>query len=244
MPSELFGASRVPLRPRARSSRVFIVSVFVHLLVLVALLVAQLTGALALPTPVETLAYVQPDPIVRIADPPSPPSRSRQPASRADSQPVASASAAPVVAPRDITIETDTDGLDRPGPPVSLIDGGLPGVPEGVGRVEAIAPAPPAEKATAPIRLHSGIRAPTKLVHVPPAYPAIARTARVQGLVIIEATIDTDGAVVSTRVLKSVPLLDQAAVDAVRQWRFTPTLLNNVAVPIIMTVTVNFALEP
>ena len=65
----------------------------------------------------------------------------------------------------------------------------------------------------------------------------------VQGVVIIEATIGPDGRVKDAKVLRSIPLLDQAALDAVKQWQFTPTLLNNVPVPVIMTVTVNFTLQ-
>ena len=65
-----------------------------------------------------------------------------------------------------------------------------------------------------------------------------------QGIVIIEATIDVHGNVASARVLRSVAPLDQAALDAVGQWKFSPTLLNGVAVPIVMTVTVNFMLDP
>ncbi len=76
-----------------------------------------------------------------------------------------------------------------------------------------------------------------------PVYPQIAQSARVQGIVIIEATIDRSGKVTDTRVLKSIPLLDQAALDAVRQWEYEPTLLNGVAVPVIVTVTVNFTLK-
>ena len=89
----------------------------------------------------------------------------------------------------------------------------------------------------------SSIRPPSKVVHVAPQYPQIARASRVQGLVIIEATIDVSGNVQSASVLRSIPLLDQAALDAVRQWKFTPTLLNGVAVPVVMTVTVNFELS-
>jgi len=62
-------------------------------------------------------------------------------------------------------------------------------------------------------------------------------------VVIIEATIGTDGKVKDAKVLRTIPLLDQAALDAVRQWEFTPTLLNGVPVPVIMTVTVNFTLQ-
>jgi protein TonB len=93
------------------------------------------------------------------------------------------------------------------------------------------------------VRPGGSVRSPVKIVHVAPQYPQIARASRVQGIVIIEATIDSRGNVESTAVLRSIPLLDQAALDAVRQWKFTPTLLNGVAVPVIMTVTVNFELS-
>jgi protein TonB len=112
---------------------------------------------------------------------------------------------------------------------------------EAVGHVEGV-PAPPPPK-PAPVRLHVGMQPPRKIVDVAPVYPAIARAARVTGIVILEAVIDARGQVESVRVLRSIPTLDQAAVDAVRQWRFTPTLLNGEPVPIVMTVTVNFTLS-
>ena len=99
-------------------------------------------------------------------------------------------------------------------------------------------PPPPA-----PVRVGGNIKAPQKIKDVKPVYPPIAQSARVQGVVIIEATIGPDGHVTDAKVLRSVPLLDQAALDAVRQWVFTPTLLNGVPVPVIMTVTVNFTLQ-
>src|SRR5438094_552398 len=101
-----------------------------------------------------------------------------------------------------------------------------------------VLPTPPA-----PVRVGGNIRPPTKTKDVKPTYPAIAQSARVQGVVIIEATIGPNGAVQEAKVLRSIPLLDQAALDAVRQWQFTPTLLNGVPVPVIMTVTVNFTLQ-
>ena len=82
-----------------------------------------------------------------------------------------------------------------------------------------------------------------KVKDVQPTYPPIAQSARVQGVVILEATIGPDGRVQDVRVLRSIPLLDAAAIEAVRQWVYTPTLLNNVPVPVIMTVTVNFTLR-
>jgi protein TonB len=62
-------------------------------------------------------------------------------------------------------------------------------------------------------------------------------------VVILEAVLDAQGRVSTVHVLRSIPLLDQAAVDAVEQWRFTPALLNNEPVPVVMTVTVNFTLH-
>jgi protein TonB len=74
--------------------------------------------------------------------------------------------------------------------------------------------------------------------------PAAAKAARVQGVVVLELVLATDGSVSETRILRSIPLLDQAAVDAVRQWKYSPTLLNGQPVELLMTVTVNFTLPP
>jgi TonB family protein len=94
------------------------------------------------------------------------------------------------------------------------------------------------------VRVGGNIRPPTRTQFVEPAYPQTARTAGVQGVVILELVIGEDGAVSNARVLRSIPLLDQAALDAVRQWRYEPTLLNGVPTRAIMTATVNFSLPP
>jgi periplasmic protein TonB len=83
---------------------------------------------------------------------------------------------------------------------------------------------------------------PTRIVYVRPEYPRSARAAKVQGAVLLEAEINSDGLVCSARVLRSIPLLDQSAIDAVLRWRFTPAKVNDVAVPVIMPLTVNFTL--
>lgn len=93
------------------------------------------------------------------------------------------------------------------------------------------------------MRVGGNIRPPLKTRDVRPVYPPLAMQARVSGLVLVEAQIGTNGAVEDARILKSVPLLDQAALDAVRQWRFTPTLLNGRPVPVIVTLTVRFVLD-
>ena len=96
---------------------------------------------------------------------------------------------------------------------------------------------------TNPIKIGGEIREPTKIKHVNPVYPQVAKEARVQGAVILECTISPEGAIVATRVLRGIPLLDQAAIDAVKQWRYTPTFVNGKAVAVLMTVTVTFRLS-
>ena len=95
----------------------------------------------------------------------------------------------------------------------------------------------------AAVRIGGQIKAPTKIKDVKPVYPAIAQSARVAGVVTIEATIGFDGKVIDAKVVRSIPLLDQAALDAVRQWEYMPTLLNGVPVSVLMTVTIKFTRE-
>ena len=104
-------------------------------------------------------------------------------------------------------------------------------------------PAPPYPAPSAPVRVGGNIKTPTKVKDVRPLYPPDAQAAKIQGVVIIEATINADGRVSDARILRSIPMLDDAALAAVREWEFTPTYLNGAAVPVIMTVTVNFTLE-
>lgn len=95
---------------------------------------------------------------------------------------------------------------------------------------------------SSPARVGGDVRPPRKLRHVPPVYPPAARQARIEGEVLLEALIDTEGNVTNLVVVHSVPLLDPAAMEAVRQWRYEPTRLNGVAVPIVLSVTVSFRL--
>ena len=108
-------------------------------------------------------------------------------------------------------------------------------------------PPPPADAGLVggqtPLRLGGDMKPPLKIKNVSPVYPPDAKEARVTGVVIIEATIDAAGLVRDTRVIQSVPLLDEAAVEAVRQWEFTPTLVNGEPVPVVVTITVNFTLK-
>jgi TonB family protein len=94
-----------------------------------------------------------------------------------------------------------------------------------------------------PLRIGGGVRPPKKILDVPPVYPEVAKDARVQGVVIVEAIVAEDGSVSDARVLRSIPLLDDAALAAVKQWRYTPTWLNGEAVPVQMVMTINFTLQ-
>jgi protein TonB len=86
-------------------------------------------------------------------------------------------------------------------------------------------------------------RPPQKIVDVRPAYPAAARRARIAGVVIISADIDEYGAVLHPRVVRSIPMLDRAALDAVGTWRFAPATLDGVPTCVTMTLTVEFDLD-
>ena len=135
----------------------------------------------------------------------------------------------------------------------------IPSPPQpGVGRTGTNMPPPPppppppgpaglapitGPNGVSPLRIGGDIHMPTKLKDVPAVYPPWRERPKVQGVVILEAVIDESGNVSTARVLRSIPLLDQAAIDAVRQWQFTPTLLNGAPVPVVMTVTINFTLQ-
>ena len=145
------------------------------------------------------------------------------------------------VAPDGLTPEKPAD-LDT-----SFQDNRLPGVvggdPDSFDIGNELPPPPIVAKPPQPLRVGGVIRHPQRVHHVQPVYPPIAQSARIEGIVIIEATIGEDGQVINARILRSVPLLDQAAIDAVRQWQYTPTTLNGVRVPVIMSVTVQFTLS-
>ena len=107
----------------------------------------------------------------------------------------------------------------------------------GHGRLVGVAPAP--------VRVGGNIRPPRKVRHVSPVYPASMREAGLEGVVPMEAIIAADGKVQSVRVLTAEihPDLAQAAVEAVKQWQFEPTLLNGAAVEVVMNVSMSFTLS-
>ena len=115
---------------------------------------------------------------------------------------------------------------------------------EGDGEVIAQSAAQSSSPVTQPIDAGSvpTASAPKKVKHVNPIYPAAARERKITGVVILEARIEPDGRILEARVLRSIPELDDAALEAVKQWEFTPTLINGVPTPVTMTMTIQFSL--
>jgi len=205
-------------------------SIIVHTVVIGAFVIIPLMAADVLPTPPGMMnAFVAAPP------PPPPQAQAAPPPPTAEVNPAA----APVEAPKEIAPEpviNKAAGIE--GGIVGGVTGGIVG-----GLTEAPPPPPPPPPPPAPVRVGGQIKPPTQLKRVNPVYPAIAQSARVQGVVIIEAIIGPNGKVQEAKVLRSIPLLDSAALEAVKQWEYTPTMLNNMPVPVIMTVTVNFTLQ-
>ena len=114
------------------------------------------------------------------------------------------------------------------------------GVPN---RTPAPAPAAAAPLPAAGTYVGGNIKVPRKLRHVNPVYPQAAQAARLQGIVTMEATIGADGRVQDTRITTSVPGLDEPSAEAVREWEFTPTLLNGHPVPVRMNVSLSYSVR-
>jgi len=232
---------------RDRHAAATAVSVLVHAVVLgsVAWLVLfAVTGNLPeVPSMMAFVAAPAPEP------PPPPPAPSARPAAANKPARLAEASALAFTAPAEIPVgigpETLVDTGDEGGV-VGGVEGGLPGgVLGGLGGVadaEVPPPPPPPPAPPTPKRVGGDIRAPALRHRVEPAYPPIAVANRVTGTVVLEATVDEAGNVIDVKVLRSIPFLDEAAVKAVKQWRYDPLVLNEQPFPFTLTVTLTFSL--
>jgi len=121
---------------------------------------------------------------------------------------------------------------------------------EAIKKPEAILPPspPPGPEVAAapdpePIRIGGGVQQAKLIRQVVPSYPALARQAHVQGAVVLEAIINKEGTIDGLRVVSGHPLLTSAAIDAVKQWMYRPTLLNGEPGVVVTTVTVNFSFQ-
>jgi periplasmic protein TonB len=134
-------------------------------------------------------------------------------------------------------------------PPMTGVVGGVPGgVPGGqmngvIGGIISNAPMAVPKVAVQRIRVSQGVTAGLVIKKVNPVYPPLARTARVQGSVLLAAVIGKDGTIQNLHVVSGHPLLQGAAMDAVRQWRYKPYILNGEPVEVDTQVTVNFTLS-
>jgi protein TonB len=195
--------------------------------------------------------------------PPPPPPPSPPPAIEAHAAVVPKRSSfelgklvAPTVIPKQVAIVKDQAAAAPPLEAMAGVPGGVPGgIPGGqvggvlggiIGGTSQVAPSPPqpeTQQVTRPIRVGGAVRPPRLISRVEPSYPPLAMQAHVQGSVVIDAVIDTQGRVSEMHVLSGNPLLIQAATDALRQWRYEPTLLGGEPVPIALVVTLQFHLQ-
>lgn len=238
MPADLFGSS-MPAPAVGRRKSVLPLSIAAHVLVLGGAFVATLFSETELPLPRRAMPEY-----VRLVMPgmPAEPAPPRPASSTASTAP--NPNAAPIEAPSEILPETDLQPIPHhAASSFGAPEGGVPwGEPGGLGTGVELPPAPPPPP-PGPVRVGGDIRPPRRIHDVRPDYPRIALQARVQGTVELDAVIDTNGRVTQVTVLSGHPLLTDAAADAVRHWRFTPTLLNGRPVPVIMSVKVEFRLQ-
>jgi periplasmic protein TonB len=160
---------------------------------------------------------------------------------------------APTVIPRQIAeikeapLEPDSLGGVAGGVPGGVpggqMGGVLGGVISGVMNTAArpVAP-PPSGKPGAPLRVGSRVRPPKAIVQVHPEYPPLARQARIQGQVLIDAILDEQRNVIDMKVFSGPPLLYQAALDALKKWKYEPTYLKDQPIAVEMIVTITFQL--
>jgi protein TonB len=231
-----------------------VLSAAAHVAVMIAVVLSTLYATDVLPEPRETMAFFVAAPV---PPPPPPPAPAAEPEPKRVTPAVRKAVtprpapviakapiAAPIEAPSSITPETGLEGGEFT--PSAIEAGFETGIPGGVaggiaGGFVTAPPAPPPAPA-APVRVGGAISAPRLLHRVEPEYPLVAVNAQLEGIVIIEATVDETGAVTDTRVLRANPLLSSAAVRAVEQWRYEPLQLNGKAAPFMLSVTVSFSL--
>jgi periplasmic protein TonB len=230
---------------RGRSATVS-VSVALHVVLIASALIVPLFMDDILPAPGEvvraffvTPAEVAPPP----PPPPPPPPAGVRVAKRAPVAPQPAMPAkfvAPIEVPDLAPPEESLSLLGVEGGVAGGVEGGVPGGVVGgiVGGLPAEAPPPPKV-----VRIGGHLLAP-KLVHkVDPVYPELAQRARLQAMLILEAWVDKEGRVKSVKVLRGMPLLDEPALEAVKQWRYRPLFLNGEATEFVLTVNISFKLQ-
>jgi protein TonB len=227
---------------KTQQSKTLPISLAIHVFAAAVIVIVPLLAADQLPEPASAVKafFVEPMSAPPPPPPPPPPAPRQTNVPKVPPKPVTPETS--FVAPVEVQEIKPEESLDLgiEGGVTGGVEGGVPGGVVG-GVVGGLPDAPPPPQQA--VRVGGQIKEPKKLKNVNPVYPDIARQARVQGVVILECTISPQGKVTNVTVLRGIALLDQAAIDAVKQWVYTPTLLNGVPVPVIMTVTVNFKLS-
>jgi protein TonB len=233
-----------PEKHAGRTSATLIISVVLHTALVVAIAILPLLFYDALPSQEALKAFfvapleVAPPP----PPPPPPPAGARAVVRAAPRIQVAPQQGfvAPIEVPNEIKPEEGLD-LGVEGGVAGGVEGGVPGGVVGgvVGGLPSEAPPPPAKV----VRIGGQIKEPKRIRYVQPTYPDLAVQSRVSALVILEAEVDTRGYVRAAKILRGHPLFDEAAMEAVKQWRYQPLLLNGEPTGFVLTVTINFNLQ-
>ena len=233
------------VRAKQQRGTPLLISMTVHMTALAAVIIPTLYVVGAPPKLPTMMAFVAP---LDAPPPPPPPPPPPTPARTVPERTVAraAADAAPIEAPEAITPEPAFEPVDVGVP--GGVEGGIPGgvvggIVGGIADAPPPPPPPPPAGPKGPIRVGGQIAEPAVLVRVPPEYPEMAARAQIHGVVILEALVDEEGAVQDVRVLRSVKFLDQPAIAALRQWRYTPLMLNGEPQPFVLTVSLTFRLD-
>ena len=236
---ELFSDERRQL-PHRDIGPIFISSV-VHMIALGGIIAVPLlyitTDYPAVP---DMVAFVATTPAAPPPPPPPPPPAGGAKSVAVKPVPTSSRDAAPVETPTDIGPEPEVDVGVESGAPGGVEGGVLGGIVGGLLADIPPPPPPPPQVERSPVRTGGEVKAPALVRRVDPVYPDLAMRAQLQGVVILEALVGRDGRVEDVKVLRSIPLLETAAVDAVRQWQYSPLLLNGKPERFIVTVTLRF----
>jgi TonB family protein len=124
------------------------------------------------------------------------------------------------------------------------IKGGIIGGAPAAVTANPSVPSPPRPRKVEPMRVGGNVQESKLIKRVEPVYPELAKRARLEQIVMLEVSVDEEGYVSNIRVIRGHPLLDQAAIDAVKQWVYSPTLLNGEKIPVVATVSIVFSLSP
>jgi protein TonB len=233
-------------RPAPQRGLAAVISFSIQAVILTVLVLVPLIYTDALPLGnLKSYVEIPPPPGQRTAQPPP---AHQQPRHQV-SEMVGTTVLAPPHIPDHISRVVEDQEIAPPG------DGtGVVGMPDGIGRGSTfvqnilasashnVAPPPP-PSVNHTVRLSSGVTEGFLIQRITPVYPAIARQVRAQGAVILQATISRNGTIQNLEVISGPALLARAALDAVRQWRYRPYMLNNEPVEVETQITVNFTLN-